>query len=377
MFFYIDESGNTGLNLTDESQPYLYYGVLSSSVDLDNNIPPEILEIKKILSVDRLHANELGVAKLSRIAHLLEDVIKKYELKFDLYKLVKKDYMIISFFDQIFDQGMNPVVPWHCYWTPLRFPLLFNVANLFDDELIQKSWQARIEHIQTKSEQLLIEVCNKLVQRIRSLPDERTREIIRNTLTWVIHNPSKIYYNGPNTKESRLQISPNLICFQNVLFGILYRSQIENLPIDKIIVDQQFQFNNAQKWIIELYQKTNDILWIGPGLPKIDLRNMYQTPLSCTSSNNSIGLELVDIVQWLFKRFFENKSLSNELFHILNILADRGLTNEISLSALSECWSKWFNELPDLSEYSEEHLRKVRERRVNEDQQIRNIIAQL
>ena len=35
MFFYIDESGHTGTNLFDDSQPLLYYGVLSSEIDLD------------------------------------------------------------------------------------------------------------------------------------------------------------------------------------------------------------------------------------------------------------------------------------------------------------------------------------------------------
>lgn len=35
MFFYVDESGHTGPNLFDENQPILYYGVLSSKINLD------------------------------------------------------------------------------------------------------------------------------------------------------------------------------------------------------------------------------------------------------------------------------------------------------------------------------------------------------
>jgi hypothetical protein len=36
MYFYVDESGQTGLNLFDENQPYLYYGVLSSKTNLED-----------------------------------------------------------------------------------------------------------------------------------------------------------------------------------------------------------------------------------------------------------------------------------------------------------------------------------------------------
>lgn len=35
MYFYVDESGQTGLELFDGNQPFLYYGVLSSKVNLD------------------------------------------------------------------------------------------------------------------------------------------------------------------------------------------------------------------------------------------------------------------------------------------------------------------------------------------------------
>ncbi len=36
MYFYVDESGHTGTNLFDDDQPILYYGVLSSELDVDD-----------------------------------------------------------------------------------------------------------------------------------------------------------------------------------------------------------------------------------------------------------------------------------------------------------------------------------------------------
>ena len=35
MYCYVDESGNTGSNLFDEAQPALFYGVLTSKLNLD------------------------------------------------------------------------------------------------------------------------------------------------------------------------------------------------------------------------------------------------------------------------------------------------------------------------------------------------------
>ncbi|MCV4939876.1 hypothetical protein OFC17_34380, partial [Escherichia coli] len=80
---------------------------------------------------------------LHRLSDLVDTLLfrhKKHRIRFDICQVVKRDHAIISFFDQVFDQGLNPVVPWSAYWTPLRYPLLLNLSNLFDDELAEKAW---------------------------------------------------------------------------------------------------------------------------------------------------------------------------------------------------------------------------------------------
>lgn len=375
MYFYIDESGNTGLNLFDKSQPYLYYGVLSSPLNIDDVGLKEIKDIRNKFSVNRLHGHELGVVKLSEIYKELISFIERYDLKFDLYRLNKSDYIIISFFDQIFDQGINPAVPYSAYWTPLRYPLLFHVANLFDADLLYKAWSARIEKDQNKSNNLLLDVCKILLSRVEYLHDKRAKEIISHAITWVVNNVDDIYYNGPKDKKSRLLISPNLISFQSVLFGIIHRSELHKSNVDKIIVDQQSQFNNTQKWLAQFYQRTDDILRIGPGLPEIDLRGMFQTSIECVSGMDSVGLEITDLFLWLFKRYIENKSLSNDLRSVINILLNDALTDEISLTSLSTRWGKWFNELPELSEYSESHLEKIKIMQIEESRKIKELVS--
>ncbi len=58
-FFYVDESGHTGPNLFDDSQPFLYYGTLSSKLNLDVLGKKYIPAIRKKVETKRLHAAEL------------------------------------------------------------------------------------------------------------------------------------------------------------------------------------------------------------------------------------------------------------------------------------------------------------------------------
>lgn len=137
----MDESGNTGLELYDRNQPTLYYGVLTASVSRDVVALPFLRKLRKQLGVERLHANELGVGRLSQIAENLAQYSKKKDLHFSLFLVSKPDHALICFFDQVFDSCLNAAVPWTHYFTPLRYVLLFKVSYLFDEDLSKKTWQ--------------------------------------------------------------------------------------------------------------------------------------------------------------------------------------------------------------------------------------------
>ncbi len=47
MHFYVDETGHTGPNLFDSTQPILSYGVLSSPDDLDTVAEPALAALRK------------------------------------------------------------------------------------------------------------------------------------------------------------------------------------------------------------------------------------------------------------------------------------------------------------------------------------------
>ncbi|MDO9417255.1 DUF3800 domain-containing protein [Pararhizobium sp.] len=338
MYYFVDESGNTGSELFDPNQPTLYYGVIGAQSNLDLTAEPLLAELRQGLGVKRIHANELGVGRLTPIAAKLTRFSRKNNLRFSLLKLAKPDHAIISFFDQVFDSGMNKAVPWHHYFTPLRYLLLFKVAHLFNETLTKDAWKARRQHNPADCAQMLTKLCTDLLLRVNMLPDERSREIISGALRWAAVNPHDIGY-GVGNHDTALQISPNLIGFQQVLQTIALESSKLKKRVNRITVDRQTEFNRAQGELADWYEKlrghTTDM---GPGMPKFNYSLMPKVPPTFTPGDASAGLELVDVTLWIAKRIREGKPVSPELEELFWTQAKRGRTDEVSLYGLEKRW---------------------------------------
>lgn len=360
MHFYVDETGHTGPNLFDRTQPVLSYGVLSSPVDLDKVAESELTVLRKKLGVQRLHAAELGTHRLSDVVDTLLVLQKKHRIRFDIWQVVKRDHAIISFFDQVFDQGLNPVVPWFAYWTPLRYPLLLNLANLFDDELAEKAWRARMEAHDERSSSLFSEICDALLQRVHTLREPRSVELITDALSWAMVNFDKLGYNCKTNKQ-KLQIMPNMIGFQFVMHGICSRLGAPNRRAN-IIVDQQSQFNTTQRELNEFYYQIRKQPWeLGPGLPVMDMKNMPAEPLVFQSGTQSAGLELVDIYLWIFKRHMENKELTKPLIRLVYTNLKTARTDSVSLDSIGKRFKVFFETLPEPTTEMMETAREYRD----------------
>jgi hypothetical protein len=345
MFIYIDESGNSGNNLFDESQPVLYYATLYSPINLNKNneLIQKIRNLRSNFQVDRLHAKELGYKKLSEISELLKDLLIKYQIELKFHFIVKKDYIIIKFFDQVFDCGVNDAVPYLWYWTELRHILLLEIFNLFsftNDDLLKKVWNALSEKDDGQSNTILVEICQILLEQVSKISDNRAREIISNSLKWAKNNPAEILFNSMSKKYGKnvslnKQASPNIVIFQSVLFGIAEILKQKNEMADEIIVDVQTEFNNAQNVLMDWYQSISKAERISE-LETIDrnpisvfygqldkFSHIPPSNLKFVSGNENLGLELVDLYLWIFKRYFENKYLPYSLIELIEFVISR------------------------------------------------------
>lgn len=367
MFFYVDESGNTGTNLFDENQPFLYYGVLSTELDLDVEADLEVKRARERRGVERLHASELGMKGLADISQHLLSIQCKYQTSIDICRIVKADHAVICFFDQVFDQGMNPAASWFGYWSPLRYLLLLKLAALFDSDLAKSAWKARIDINNKTAEDELVEVCSALIPRLSRLPDPRSRQLIGDTLRWAIDNPEKLEYNCKSAKDV-LTVAPNIIGFQSVMHNIASRLKGPDASAS-ITVDQQLQFNKAQRNLAAFYANMRNLpATIGLGLPEMDLTNIPTAPILFKSSRDSIGLELVDNYLWILKRALEGKELAEQLKPIVELQSCSGRSYDISLSSINDQWSPYFENLPLPTEKqfqdTKEILQKHEERRL-------------
>lgn len=344
MYFFVDESGHTGSNLFDAAQPILYYGVLSSRLNVNALAASAVESMRRTAGTPYLHANELGMAKLAPLASELIELQRRLDLRFDLYEVEKADYAYLQFFDQVFDQANNLAVPWTSYWTPMRYLLLLHVARLFDEATLEIAWKARVNPDCTAANTSLVEVCTTLLGRVPEIEDRRVREIVHDALTWAIAKPETLEYNA-NRRGLLQSITPNLMGFQLVMAGIGKRMVASGAKTATITVDQQSQFNKAQKSLADFYASIRDVPFVtGPGMPPLDFRSMPNVPIGFSSHKDAVGLELLDVFLWLFKRMVDGKEIAHEFAPLFRRAVRRGRTDEISLDAIRKRWEPVFLE---------------------------------
>jgi hypothetical protein len=349
-YFYVDESGHTGPNLYDPAQPILYYGLLSSTHNVDAIALNDVSRLRAVFGVERLHASELKAEQLGPLGSTLSSLQRRMDLRFDIYEVNKRDHAIIAFFDQIFDCHMNPAVAWHHYWTPMRYFFLLNLATLFDETLGKKAWEARISLDEGRAAIAVAEVCKALLDRLPTLRDPRTRTVLEEALRWAAEHPAALSYNAGSSAAAKA-IMPNVIGFQSVMFRIAGRVHALKPSKVAITVDRQSQFNTAQRSIAEVYGRARgSTLPMGPGMPVVDFTGMPDCPIVVAGGADSPGLEITDVCLWAFRRVNEGREVPDALVPVCKRLASRTDTDEVSLRALERRWGDHFSKMPEPGE---------------------------
>ncbi|QLZ70831.1 hypothetical protein FOLKNPGA_03650 (plasmid) [Legionella sp. PC1000] len=341
MFFYIDESGNTGSDLFNEEQPYLFYGLLSSKTNLDLLAVSEVSHIKQKYGIKYFHGRELSNNKITSLAPDLAKLQNKYKLRFDISSVTKKDLAIISFFDQVFDQGINPAFTWTGYWTPLRYIMLIKVAHLFDLPTLKQAWEARICLDHSKSKKIFVKVCNSLLSRLNKIPDSRSRELIKDTLSWAEANYDELGYHCSDVLMIK-QISPNLIGLQSILYEVgEYIKSSHNSPV-QIKIDNHQEFDLSKENLADYYAKLRllNVIEETP-LGVSDFTNMPLEKLSFSSYKTSIGIEIVDLILWIYQRYLQKKELPKAALNLLKKFAFKSKYHDISISGSESRAKSW------------------------------------
>jgi hypothetical protein len=368
MFFHIDESGNTGNNLFDANQPQLSYGVLSSTANVDVLGKPFHKSMLQELGVDSLHANELGVGKLTHISRIIFALQKRMRFDFDYYFIHKPTFALTMFFDAVFDAGLNEAVKWDLYWTPLRYPIIYRIATLFDEDLLKESWDlCKHKRIDTQENRIVSLLREILYRTQQSNFDSRSKELIIDALKFGIVHPLDLDFGARDQKF----ISPNSICFQFVITSMAMRLKKKRIKEAMgITVDRQGEFNKAQmdtyfyaQKMSEGWKKAEDKerrlylthpLHYGLDVDAVLRSGIPNKKILISTSEKCIGLQLVDIYLWVLNRYLSGAELSNELKAVAWYFLRRSMVDGISMEGIVHRWNQFEAQLPDIENLTEE-----------------------
>ncbi|MYA30655.1 MAG: hypothetical protein F4Y31_05405 [Gammaproteobacteria bacterium] len=370
MFFHIDESGNTGMNLFDTSQPRLSYGVLSSALNVDLLGKGVHRRMTTRLGVPVLHANEMGVGGMVKIADQLRALQKKFRFSFDYYYIDKPTYALVLLFDAVFDAGLNKAVKWDLYWTPLRFAAIHFLTQLVDEELLKKAWALCITKKDKVNQERIVDLLSDLKARtIRSDLQPRVKELFIDAFEFGTRNPLALDFGIFDKKL----VSPNAVGYQFVVRAIARRSRRRRWRgRTSIKIDRQQEFNNAQ---IETHY---NLTRIAEGLEKagvavreaysfhpmfrdldakhVQLRDLPIEAPEVKSSERSIGLQIVDLYLWITNRMAKGDQLPADLLRVARMFLRNGVFDSISLEGMAQRLQDFEKQLPAYEDLTDEQL---------------------
>lgn len=374
MFFHIDESGNTGNNLFDANQPRLSYGLLSSQTNVDALGRALHRRMLKVVDQETLHANQLGVQRLTLIAPLLVELQNKMKFDFDYYFIEKQAYALVLMFDAIFDAGLNHAVKWDTYWTPLRFLVIHNLGKLVDDDVLKEAWRlCTHKRIETQAK-AIIDLLKELKARASSSSlDVRVKEILVDAFSFGISEPLSLDFGAGDNK----MISPNAVGFQFVVSAMARRLRAKRIKdAASIVVDRQTQFNGAQigthqhqKLIAEgLKQASTDVrqrvlmhpLYRDVGSDEVLKKGIPGRSITISKSQNSIGLQIVDVYLWITNRLLQGDELSADLQYVASKFLKRANKDSISIDGMAHRFGEFMRSLTPFDSLTPEQLTQAK-----------------
>ena len=346
MFVYIDESGNTGVNLFDPSQPVFYAGALMTTVDFDAECGPAVRELCAQVGLANLHAADIGADGIERVGRGLRRLLVDFGARFYICRVVKKDLAVFKFFDTVFDPGENAAVPHHTYsLRPLRLLLAIKVAYLLDEPLVRRFWSALLSSQRQEAE--LDAVLREVRSRAVHLPDARSRQLVSDALSWAISNPEAITSHS-YSKELRYGHLPNMAAFPELLAGIDAQSKAWGLPVEQIKHDRQDQFGLALTRWHDIFAKASAEPLYLPFDGKIVFQRVPGSDF-LVASDPTPGLDVIDVGLWLVKRTDEGTQFAGGCERLKRYVLANSLFYHLSLAAIEHTIVQDVGRLPEPS----------------------------
>ena len=299
LFAYTDEAGNTGNHLFDSNQPFFWTGTLLANPNFDQTAKFHVNKWCQRLGVPELHGRELGLQQIERIAHGMEVFIRHHSVRFIFTRLEKEILCVTKFVDTFFDSGINQAVsPLHYSVRFFRLYIAHIAAELMNLEERKEFWEA---YTQGNCEKFC-KVLKRFGQKVRThVNDPRMKQLITEAIAWAQQHPENLLGATANDLDS-----PN-----TVAVGLLIQALHEEIGelgqrLTQFIHDESNQFALAIKVTFTSLRgfkaPPRNASALMSDWTEVDT---FDCPIEMASSKSTLGLQVIDVVLWLVKRYMD------------------------------------------------------------------------
>lgn len=333
IYAYVDETGNTGHNLFDEVQPDFYTGALITKGDFDLSFGNRTREIAASFGTSSLHGKELGLNRLESVAGDVLRLLERARAHFFVSRVEKKYLLVSKMFDSIFDSGENAAVGWHHYnFRVLRLLLVFKLSVTIEEHTARLFWRCILDPNEKKAYELLPQVCEALLCNIDRIPDKKSKQVIGEGLEWARTHPESIQIHI-DQKTARQGHFPNLVAFANLLQGLEDYSTRWKTPVARISHDQQSEFQKTIEAWHGMFSGASgeEIRWAGE---TYRLQKVPGSDFAILEDSQSPGIQMIDIVLWLYAQLRKGKTLPPRCMALLNFVFEHGWESDFSFAGV-------------------------------------------
>jgi hypothetical protein len=335
---YSDETGNTGNNIFDPTQPWFWSGTLLVTKDFGERDKATLAEWAEIVSdeeyrakltkgrldLSELHANALGMGRIEKLAQKISDFISDKDMSFVFTRIEKVHIAPTKFADVLLDSGINKgVSSVHYNFAGLRLPLAVTLMRNLSPEKCRYFWEVYQSGNASLFRTILASVKWNILNKVS---DARTQELLVDAINWANKHPDVLL------EQSRSEFdAPNVIAL-TMLMAYLHRvHQSEGKKVTRFIHDEQNQFASTFAATYEGLRHVTMTSTPTSYLPEIAQVDTYQCPFTMSMSHAVTGLQLIDVVLWLFKRWTDRPwTDTNGCFSLVKEIETRSTVLEFS-----------------------------------------------
>lgn len=330
MYAYVDETGNTGGNLFDDSQPFFTTAALLTREDFDSDPSNRVKQIANKCGLDSLHANKLNPQLLAKIASSLLDALKQCNARFFASRVEKRYVATAKLVDYLFDPVENPAVPYFWYnHRMMRLALVHSIASILPEETARMFWSCLLDSSKRRAQVGFVESLIELQKNINLAPDNRFQQVATEAIQWMIDhsNESRIHLASRATRKGHF---PNMVAFPILLAGITETSKYWNQAVIEIVHDRQSQFQSVLKEWHRLMSEAGPGTFTFPGEEPFEIRQVPGSTFRVSDSTSSAGIQVIDFVLWHIKRVQDKRPISDESAQLLQYVFAHGAISDLS-----------------------------------------------